>query len=107
MKVLSMKNNQLIFIYLLLVHIIRQILMFIQVWKVHKNQNLKFFNIDSVIRLTASSIIIHEKYNSYRQTDDIALVILEDKINFENIYVGTICLPNQSETYPPDGTYTV
>jgi hypothetical protein len=63
--------------------------------------------LDLVIRRIASSIIIHEKYNSNRQTDDIALVVLEEKINFENIHLGAICLPDQSDTYPSDGTPTV
>ncbi len=64
-------------------------------------------SIDSIIRLNASSIIIHEKYNSHRQTDDIALIVLNEKVNFENIHSGAICLPKQSETYPYDGTVTV
>ncbi|CAF1215031.1 unnamed protein product [Adineta steineri] len=62
---------------------------------------------DLVIRLTASMIIIHENYNSYRQTDDIALVKLEEKIHFENIHLGAICLPKESRIYPSDGTFTV
>jgi len=62
---------------------------------------------DSVIRANASSIIIHEKYNSRRQTDDIALVILDQKVNFENIHLGAICLPNPVETDASDGTYVV
>ena len=60
-----------------------------------------------IIRRTASLIIIHEKYNSYRQTNDIALVELEEKIPFENIHLGAICLPDQLEAYPPDGTFAV
>ncbi|UJR32136.1 hypothetical protein I4U23_019604 [Adineta vaga] len=62
---------------------------------------------DSVVRLTASLIIIHEKYNSFRQTDDIALAELEEKVDFENNHLGAICLPKQSELNPSDGTLTV
>ena len=62
---------------------------------------------DSIVRLQASSIIIHEKYNARRQTDDVALIVLIEKVNFENIHSGAICLPEQSDIYPVDGTLTV
>jgi hypothetical protein len=63
--------------------------------------------LDSIVRSNASTIIIHEKYNSRRQTDDIALIVLEDQINFEDPHLGAICLPKQLEDYPSDGTFTV
>ena len=59
------------------------------------------------MRFQASSIILHEKYNAHRQTDDVALVVLEGRVNFEDIHTGAICLPDQSETHPFDGTLTV
>lgn len=63
--------------------------------------------LDSLVRLQASSIILHEKYNADRQTDDVALIVLEGRVNFENIYTGAICLPDQSETHPLDGELAV
>jgi hypothetical protein len=81
--------------------------MFIQVGKKTRFIFFEMLFLESIIRLSASSIILHEKYNSFRQTDDIALVTLEEKLSFENIHLGAICLPNQSETYPIDGTSTV
>jgi len=74
-------------------------------WKIITKINGDY--LDSVVRLNALSIIIHEKYNSRRQTDDIALIVLENEINFENAHLGAICLPKQSEIYPSDGTSTV
>ena len=63
--------------------------------------------LDSTVRLTAESIVIHEKYNFRRQTDDIALIVLEERVNLASIHLGAICLPKQSESYPSDGTLVV
>lgn len=63
--------------------------------------------LDPIIRQVASMIIIHENYNAHRQTNDIAIVKLEEKLNFTNVRLGAVCLPDQFETYSSDGSLTV
>ena len=62
---------------------------------------------DLVTHVTASLISLHEKYNANRQTYDIALLELEERVSFDDSHFGAVCLPKPSEIYPPDGTYTV
>ena len=68
---------------------------------------VSFLILDAVIRRSASIIIIHETYSYYRQTDDLALVELKEKLNFEEIHLNAICLPDQIENYPSTGTLTM
>ncbi len=66
---------------------------------------------ENIFISTAKRIIIHDSYNlNGRTEDDIALVELNEKVDFQNDQFGFICLPlthvNDNGAYPPIGTET-
>jgi hypothetical protein len=61
--------------------------------------------------LKAIRIVLHESYDiNGRLINDIALIILNQTIDFENNRFGFICLPlkhiNDNDAYPSLGTQT-
>jgi secreted trypsin-like serine protease len=62
----------------------------------------QYINDTNPVRYTIKSVIIHEKYNSTTYENDITLLELAYKVNFNNSKVGFICLPpGNISTYPP------
>lgn len=63
------------------------------------------------IVMKAKRIIIHESYNTNGRTNnDIAIIELDQIVDFSNHKLGFICLPvdhiKEAENYPPIGTTT-
>jgi hypothetical protein len=59
----------------------------------------------------AKRIVIHSLYNiNGKDINDIALIQLDQILDFKNDQLGFICLPlghtNDNDTYPPIGTET-
>lgn len=56
--------------------------------------------LNSHLRLTAISIILHPLYDPYTKVNDIALVQLNTSVDLTDKTIGFICLPMPSLRYP-------
>lgn len=56
--------------------------------------------LNSHLRLTANSIIMHSEYNTHTKINDIALIELSRAIDLTDKTIGFICLPMPTLRYP-------
>jgi hypothetical protein len=67
--------------------------------------------LNSHLRITANSIIMHPQYDTKTKINDIALIELSQSIDLTDKTIGFICLPMATlrypKSFPPDRADTV